>query len=267
MQDLEFRQLIERLKLRSPIEVIVGERISELKKKGALYQARCPFHEERTPSFTVDPRRGTWHCWGACGEGGDVISFVERFDGVSFMDAVRLLAQQAGEELPDSMFKRRSSTDQKAVDARYDVLDRAAKLYRRALSSDEGAAARAYAEGRGLSAETLELFGVGWAPREGNPLLEDPPAGALVTNCFPLRRRSSLRSAAACFFVRFCSTLGPSNVERYMVEKSNAPERSIPLSSGLKASGTDALAPLYVSRVVETVLNLSRLVVKTSLRK
>ncbi len=57
MQDLEFRQLIERLKLRSPIEQIVGERVGDLKQAGSVYKARCPFHEERTPSFTVDPRR------------------------------------------------------------------------------------------------------------------------------------------------------------------------------------------------------------------
>ncbi len=173
LQDLEFRQLIERLKLRCPIETIVGERVGDLKKKGALYQARCPFHEERTPSFTVDPRRGTWHCWGACSEGGDVISFLERFDGVSFLDAVRLLAQTAGEDLPETLFRKRSrARDEREVNC-LDVLKRAEGLYARNLESpsDDGArAARDYALSRGLTQETLTKFGVGWSPRDGNPL-------------------------------------------------------------------------------------------------
>jgi len=171
LHDLEFRQLVERIKLRSPIENVVGERVGELKKKGALFWARCPFHEERTPSFAVDPRKGTWRCYGACGDGGDVISFIERFDGLSFLDALRLLAQGLGEELPEALFRKRSRAANARLEDSYDVLRRAARLYRRSLNDAGGTAARTYARERGLSEEVLEAFGVGWAPRDGNPLL------------------------------------------------------------------------------------------------
>ena len=76
LSDHDFKRAIEEIKLRAPIEEIVRQRVPELKRKGRLYEACCPFHEEKTPSFKVDPSRGTWRCFGACGEGGDVLSFV-----------------------------------------------------------------------------------------------------------------------------------------------------------------------------------------------
>src|SRR5262249_21999423 len=88
LHDEEFRRAIEQIKLRAPIEDVVRERVPGLKKAGSAWTACCPFHEERTPSFRVDPRRGTWHCFGACGTGGDQISFLERFENLSFMDAL-----------------------------------------------------------------------------------------------------------------------------------------------------------------------------------
>ncbi len=169
MQDLEFRQFIERVKLRSPIETVVGARISELRQRGALHWARCPFHEERTASFAVDPRRGTWRCFGACGEGGDVLSFVERFDGLSFLDALRLLARECGEELPDLRGKSRG--DEAALEKRHELLRWAEGFFRQALLGSEGAPAREYLERRGLRRSVLEAFGVGWAPAAGQALV------------------------------------------------------------------------------------------------
>ncbi len=172
MQDLEFRQLVERVKLRSSIEVIVGERVQGLRQRGALHWARCPFHEERTPSFAVDPRKGTWHCYGACGEGGDVLSFVQRFDGLSFLDALRLLARQAGEEVPERAFARRDAGAESALEQRYALLAWAGELYRRALRTAGADRARTYLSGRGLSEATLQTFGIGWAPAEGAALVQ-----------------------------------------------------------------------------------------------
>ncbi len=171
LQDLEFRQLIERIKLRSPIEVLVGERVTGLRQRGSLWWARCPFHEERTPSFAVDPRRGTWRCYGACGEGGDVLSFIQRFDGLSFLDALRLLAQQSGEELPDRVLRGEGRGTDPELEARFDLLRWAGDFYRRALNGPQGEEARAYLRGRGLREEVLKEFGVGWAPGEGQALL------------------------------------------------------------------------------------------------
>jgi DNA primase len=170
LQDLEFRQFVERIKLRSPIEVVVGDRVSGLRQQGALWWARCPFHQERTPSFAVDPRKGTWRCYGACSEGGDALSFVQRFDALSFIEALRLLARQAGEELPERNFARRDGADA-ALEARFEVLRWAGDFYRKTLAAPEAARARAYLAARGLGEATLAAFGVGWAPAEGSPLV------------------------------------------------------------------------------------------------
>ena len=172
MQDQAFRQIVERIKLRSPIEEIVGARVPDLRKKGALHWGRCPFHEERTPSFAVDPRRGTWRCYGACSEGGDAISFVQRFDGLSFLDALRMLGQSCGEEIPETVFRGRSKGDEKRFEKFYDVLSRAERFYAEKLWSPEGAQALAYARERGFQDDTLRAFGSGWAPSHGSPLLE-----------------------------------------------------------------------------------------------
>ena len=175
MQDLEFRQLVERIKLRSPIEEIVGDRVPELRRRGTLYWARCPFHEERTPSFAVDPRRGTWHCYGACGEGGDALSFVQRFDGLSFLDALRLLAQACGETVPeDARRQRRGQRDgsEERLEALRGVLVRAQRHYAKLLDAPEGQPARDYLASRGFAPAVVRAFGLGWSPEAGSPLLE-----------------------------------------------------------------------------------------------
>jgi DNA primase len=171
LQDLEFRQFIERVKLRSPIETIVGERVSALRQRGALYWACCPFHQEKTPSFAVDPRRGTWRCFGACGEGGDVLSFVERFDGLTFLESLQLLARLCGEELPERTLRGRSQGAEAALEARFELMQWAAEYYRGVWRSPEGAAARAYMQGRGLTPAVLDAFGVGFAPENGQALV------------------------------------------------------------------------------------------------
>jgi DNA primase len=174
VQDIEFRQLVESLKLRSPIEEVVSARVEGLKRRGALWWARCPFHDERTPSFAVDPRRATWRCYGACGEGGDVIGFLERFDGVGFLDALRLLARAAGIELPDDAFRARRAPheDEARRERLLACLARAQVFYARELRARTGGPALTYARERGLSEETLEAFGLGWADGGGQALLD-----------------------------------------------------------------------------------------------
>lgn len=165
----DFRRALEEIKLRAPIEDVVRERVPELKKRGALFEACCPFHEERTPSFKVDPRRGTWHCYGACSEGGDQISFIERICGVGFLDALEILAARSGVELPRA--RRRGPSREEGARA-HDVLERAVAFYRERLRGAEGRAALDYLRERGLSANTIEAFGLGWAPAGGRVLVE-----------------------------------------------------------------------------------------------
>lgn len=168
MDDAEFRRFIERVKLAAPIEEVVGARVRGLKRAGSGYKACCPFHDEDTPSFHVSPERGTWHCFGACSEGGDSISFVQRDAGLTFREAVEELARSFGVDLPRGWGRGESDPRKEAA---YDVLARAERFFARKLAGDEGRRAREYLAGRGLEPGTIEAFGLGWAPR-GNQLLK-----------------------------------------------------------------------------------------------
>ncbi|MBL8858524.1 MAG: DNA primase [Planctomycetes bacterium] len=177
MQHDDFRSALEAIKLRAPIEDVVRERVPGLKKSGALWKACCPFHDERTPSFTVDPRRGTWHCFGACSTGGDQIRFLERFDNLEFMDAVQILAARTGVELPQRNRGHERSGEE--TDASLAVLEHATQFYRAQLRTSEGQAAVRYLRARGLSEATVDAFGIGYAPATGNAFLEEASTARL----------------------------------------------------------------------------------------
>jgi DNA primase len=166
----DFRSTLDEIKQRLPIEEVVRWYLPELKRQGALWVACCPFHQEKTPSFKVDPRRGTWHCYGACGTGGDQIAFVERAGRVEFREALEILAARAGVRLPD----RRSRQGQAAEDENqplYEVLARAEQFFARNLRTREGARALEYARSRGLTDATIAEFGLGWAGGGANGLV------------------------------------------------------------------------------------------------
>lgn len=194
--DHDFRRALDEMKLRAPIEDVVLERVPELRKRGSLWEACCPFHEEKTPSFKVDPRRGTWHCFGACSTGGDQIRFLERYENIDFMEAVEILSSRTGVELP-----RRNARDQAQNDAArereralYGVLDRAARFYQRELQGPDGAVARRYLEERGLDASICAEFGLGFAPAAGEALVRRAQASGVefdVLETAGLARRST----------------------------------------------------------------------------
>lgn len=162
------KQTIEAVKLRNPIEDVVRERVPDLRRAGALWQACCPFHEERTPSFKVDPRKGTWRCYGACQDGGDQLKFVERVYNVDFVEALKLLATRAGVALPEEP----GSAGELDRDPQFEVLRRAETYYRGQLRRPVGSAALTYLRDRGLSDATIDAFGIGFAPATGAALLE-----------------------------------------------------------------------------------------------
>lgn len=174
MHDEDFRRAIEAIKLRAPIEDVVRERVPGLKKSGSGWSACCPFHEERTPSFRVDPGRGTWHCFGACSTGGDQIGFLQRIDNLSFLDALEILAARTGVELPRKSRRSRDETDREkeAADAQRDVLERAVAYFQRELRTPEGTRARDYLRERGLSEAACSEFGIGYAPASGQALVQ-----------------------------------------------------------------------------------------------
>jgi DNA primase len=140
------------------VEVI--SRYTQLKRAGSIYKGLCPFHNERTPSFVVFPHSGTWHCFGACGTGGDVISFVMRKENLDFREAVELLAKQAGIELAGREEDR--GGQQRAQI--YDVNEAAASYFTQVLAHHPAAeGARRYLQRRGIDSAAAEQFRLGFA--------------------------------------------------------------------------------------------------------
>jgi len=149
-------EVVERVRAASEITAVVQSHVA-LKKAGRTWKGLCPFHQEKTPSFTVSPERQTYHCFG-CGAGGDVFRFVQETEKVTFPEALRLLADRAGIQLPA---RRRVSEGEPL----HEILEEAATFYRRALLDPAtGKAARAVLEARGITEDTGERFGVGYAP-------------------------------------------------------------------------------------------------------
>ncbi|MCH7655732.1 MAG: DNA primase [Chloroflexi bacterium] len=154
------------IKARVDIVDVVSQYVPELKKSGRNFTARCPFHQERTPSFVVFPDRQSWRCFGACAVGGDVFSFVMKADGVAFPQAMRSLAERAGVVIPE---RRRADTPRNPI---FDVNEAALRFFRDELTADRGALARSYAERRHLGLEAIVTFGIGYAPSSGGELLK-----------------------------------------------------------------------------------------------
>ncbi|MDP9180427.1 MAG: DNA primase [Chloroflexota bacterium] len=150
---------IEEIKARLDIADVVGQHV-QLHKAGRTLKGLCPFHAEKTPSFIVSPDRQTWHCFGSCGTGGDVISFVMKNDGLDFGDALRLLAERTGVKLKE---RRVSEEQDRATRRLYDVNEVAADYFQRLLATEVGNAARAYVERRGIDETTARSFQLGYS--------------------------------------------------------------------------------------------------------
>jgi DNA primase len=157
----------ETVKQQADIVRIIGDYI-KLKKAGAQnYSGLCPFHGEKTASFSVHATRQFYHCFG-CGVSGDVFSFVQKIENITFPEAVRLIAQKLGIPLPKATY----SSPGEARDAKLraqllDIQDRAAAFFQECLKRPDGARAREYLAGRGLNEETIARFRIGYAPDSG----------------------------------------------------------------------------------------------------
>jgi DNA primase len=156
---------IDELLARSDIVEIVGARVP-LKKQGREYSARCPFHDERSPSFTVSPTKQFYHCFG-CGAHGTAISFLMNYDRLEFLDAVDELAKRAGLEVPRDTRQRNEDGDTRDI---FSALEAANAFFRRQLA--QSAKARDYVEKRGIAREIVERYGIGYAP-DGFSALRD----------------------------------------------------------------------------------------------
>ena len=151
---------IEEIKARLDIVDVVGQHV-QLQRSGRSFKALCPFHTEKTASFIVSPDRQSWHCFGACGTGGDVFSFVMRREGIEFGEALRMLADRAGVTLAE----RRPPEEERQRERTFAANEAAARWYHELLvESAGGKQAWEYVEGRGIDRPTAEVFLLGYSP-------------------------------------------------------------------------------------------------------
>src|SRR6476659_1962028 len=184
---------VDDLKSHADIVQVIQERVP-LKRSGAQWKGLCPFHGEKTPSFHVNGERGVFYCFG-CGVGGDVIKFVELFDKVTFPEAVRQLAGRFGLPIPE-LADAHHKDDEDGRRERESLLkahDVAAAWFREQLATPVGAAARRQLKDRGLTTETIDQIGAGFAPasREGlktRLLKEGFPLGGLLRSGLLVQR-------------------------------------------------------------------------------
>ncbi|MCY4583035.1 MAG: DNA primase [Chloroflexi bacterium] len=155
---------VDDIRARLDIVDVVSGYVPDLKRAGSSYKARCPFHQENTPSFVVFPTSQSWRCFGGCATGGDMFSFVMRTENTDFSGAMRLLAAQAGVRIQE----RRERQDD---DPLYSLNNATQQFFRQSLVAERGAQARAYIDGRHIGEEAVARFGVGYAPSTGGELL------------------------------------------------------------------------------------------------
>ncbi len=153
-------QFLDELRLRTGLAGLVGKRV-RLTHKGNEHQGLCPFHKEKSPSFTLNEEKGFYHCFG-CGAHGSAIDFVMNMDGLSFPEAVERLAADAGMEVPmDSPQERENAKKRQSL---YDVVEAATVFFEQQLRMPEGRAALDYLKGRGLDDNIIAKFRLGFAP-------------------------------------------------------------------------------------------------------
>lgn len=161
--------VIDDIRYRCDIESVISSYVT-LKRAGSNLKGLCPFHSEKTPSFTVYPETQSFYCFG-CGVGGDVINFVMRTENLDYLSAIDTLAKRVGVTLPD--YGQSGQFDGVSRTRVLEMNLEAAKFYRKTLFEDEiGAAGRRYFAERGLSMAAIKRFGLGYSPPFGNRMLE-----------------------------------------------------------------------------------------------
>ncbi|MCU1243429.1 MAG: primase, catalytic core [Candidatus Acidoferrum typicum] len=161
----------ERVKQQADIVRVVGEYV-RLKKTGKDFSGLCPFHQEKTPSFTVSPIKQIFYCFG-CGKGGDIFNFVMEMERCEFPDALRLVAEKCGISIPKPKPSLPAERTQSSVRTTLVEMHREAQTFfvNQLQGTAEGKLARAYLEDRGLDKATIDRFGIGYAPSGGDSLL------------------------------------------------------------------------------------------------
>lgn len=154
---------VQEIKSRLDIAEVIGDYVA-LRKNGQTFWGRCPFHNEKTPSFSVSPERQTFHCFG-CGKGGDIFTFIMEMEHLDFREALERLAERAGVKL-----RERSGFSTQRTKDNIDIQARAMAFFKQSLAGAGGEAARAYLNRRSLTREMWERFEIGWAPSSWDSL-------------------------------------------------------------------------------------------------
>lgn len=158
--------LPEEIKQRLNILDVISSYVPSLSKSGRNYKATCPFHSEQTPSFIVFPERQSWRCFGACAEGGDLITFVMKAEKLDFTEAIKALGIRAGITADKKMTGRQVNADL------YQINELANTYFQTLLSAPEGMSGRIYLQNRGFSSESISKFEIGFSPASGQGLLQ-----------------------------------------------------------------------------------------------
>ena len=185
------RTNVELIKERLPVNEVIGQYL-KLEKSGASYKAKCPFHNEKTPSFFVSPDRGGYYCFG-CGAKGDIFSFVEQFEGLDFRGALKILAEKAGVKLT---FDKKADGER---DRLFEIMEVATDYFE--AQFEQNKEVQEYLKKRGITDKTRIEFRIGWAP-EGwsnlhNFLNKKGWGDALIERAGLIKKRYSNTSAAA----------------------------------------------------------------------
>ncbi|MBT6329911.1 MAG: DNA primase, partial [Kordiimonadaceae bacterium] len=168
---------LDEIRNRLPTSEIVGRKV-RLIRKGREFSGLCPFHNEKTPSFTVNDDKAFYHCFG-CGAHGDIIKFVLETEGLSFPETVERLAEQAGLQIPE--YTPEDKQRSKVRKTLYDVMEAAAHWFESQLVAQVGTQGRSYIQRRGLTKDTVKTFRLGFAPRDRSALKQAMLARSEIT--------------------------------------------------------------------------------------
>lgn len=177
------RNFTDELRTRLSIVDVVGRRVP-LVKKGQNYWGCCPFHNEKTPSFSVNEEKGFYHCFG-CGEHGDIISFTMKTNNIDFVDALKELANQAGIKMPE--YKPKSAEQVAREENYFQITEQATQIYQKKLFESDGQSALEYIRGRGFSDEMIKKYRIGYAPKNN-----------FIANKFVNIKQETLLSTGLC---------------------------------------------------------------------
>ena len=160
--------LIEEVRMKNDIVDVISSYV-KLQKKGSSYFGLCPFHNEKSPSFSVSPSKQMYYCFG-CGAGGNVLTFIMEYENYSFPEALKYLADRVGVELPQQEMNEEMKRQQDLRSRILELNKMAAKYYYYQLRTENGTHAMEYLKGRKLSDETIHKFGLGYSNKYGNDL-------------------------------------------------------------------------------------------------